>query len=375
MKLPLDKIIPPALAAVCAIAAGCGDSDDWSADSGIFDLEKGLAAGTVAAETNALKTIDALAPEDVIVRVNAHSLTKRTYERMMAARAGEMLKEKDASPLVVEKQMDEHRRAYVKIWVGQRLLTDYAFAKGIVATNEVLEAVTDAVKSAARKVKKTSEKYLADMGGTADLWLYETAVAYAMNRVVKKEIPPKAEVDEEFVAAVHAQVEAENARATATNGYFKAKLAECRTRILGGKTTAEAAMELAKELQYPVEGGEWGEWEAGDLPSPEIEAEVWKLEKGEVSKVLEDENGYSVVMATAIAPEEKEGGRVVQREKRTLERVYLEKLPLLLRQSDIVMSRDLKRQMQMQAINEFTGVLGTNGANRIEYPHGTQLFK
>ena len=75
------------------------------------------------------------------------------------------------------------------------------------------------------------------------------------------------------------------------------------------------------------------------------------------------------------APERNDKGRVIQDEVRKVLHIYVKKLPLLIRDANDILKADLKRQMQVQAINRYLEDLKTNGVTRIEFPHGKRLFE
>ena len=324
--------------------------------------------------TNAPKTIETMALDDVIVAVNGYPLTKRTYEDLMQLRRQGLMKQKDMNSLVAEQMMDEFRARYVKYFQAQRMLVDEAFRQNVVSTNEVLSEIVRRLRKDAKRRGLTVSKSLKSYGASVKYIYQEMFTSIVIDKFVSLKIPPKRKVDERFVNAVQNQVAEENAMAAKKNSLIVADLKDQRNQILAGKLDF---IDLAKRTT----GGEgdtdgvWGSFEEGDLDDPKVEAAVFSLPKGAISDVLDDSNGYQLIKVLDITPAvTNEVGRIISKEVRKLSRIYVDKEPELTRLNDVVMTSELKRQMQMQAVDEYVTLLSTNGTTRIEYPNGKDLF-
>ena len=107
------------------------------------------------------------------------------------------------------------------------------------------------------------------------------------------------------------------------------------------------------------------------MDDAKVAAAVFALRKNAISDVIEDDNGFHLVKVLDVKPAVKdESGKVVKDEVRKLSHLYIEKEPVLIRESKIELTNDLKYQMQIQAVNEYVTGLLTNGSHRIVYPHG-----
>jgi len=322
--------------------------------------------------------LDSLKDDDVLVVVNGRGVTKKVFEQLSSIRQAGLSEKKDANSYVINQQMEQWRNVFMRTFVSQRLLVDEAFRLGIVTTNEVLAAVGKKISKAADKVGKTPEKYLESQGIKRDFLQYELGVSYVMDKIIHEKIPPKVEVTPEFLQAVRQEVKNQNAQAKATNELMRARLQGWKGQIVVGK---QDFLKLAKAISDPDEDhpqaddGVWGEFEEGDLDNAAMAAKVFAMKVNEISDVLEDDNGYHLVKVLSVTPAVKnEKDRVVERERRKLAHIYLEKVPLLIEDSDLVMTHDLKRQMQQQAVNEYVTGISTNGFHVIVFPHGRRLF-
>jgi peptidyl-prolyl cis-trans isomerase C/foldase protein PrsA len=360
------------------LIGGCSDHVDGLVPADILDLG-GRGEYVDAGVSNKLfKTVDQMSSNDVIVAINGYALTKSTFDRMMALRLKSYMKMGDNAQTAMSK-IDEYRQRYPKLFIGHRVLIDRALAEGLVTPEEVHKSVVKSLRNSAKRVKKSVEDLLKPVKGFEDLYFYELAVNYVVSKVVDKEIPPLMEVNPAFVSNVQETVTLENAKARATNELFRAQLKALRNDILAKRISFEAASDKYSHVDGEdteiSEGGKWGKFAQGDFESAETERIVFSLRPGELSEVLEEPNGFHVVRVDKIIPATKyDDGSILTSEERELSHIWKSKIPFLLSQDDASLSRDLKRQMQMRAMNKFTTDLVTNGVNKVVYPNGRVLF-
>lgn len=365
---------------VSGLLVGCSREAQERIDVGTNVLgiaERALENFPVAA-TN--RVVDELGPDDVILAVNGFPLTKRVFDDMMLLKAASLMTEKGANRQSVGQQLQTYRTGYPKSFIAQRVFIDYAFKEGLVTPEEVDAATAKAVNQALAKSKKGAKAFLKLFLGRERLFYYEAGVSYLMNKVIAQRIPPKIVVNEQFVSNVQASVRQDNLMAKMTNDMRKTSLVALRQRIVSGEITFEKA---AADYSMNFDGkrpqnfsGEWGTVEERDISDPKIAAAAFSLKVGEVSEVLEDSDQLHLVKVAKVFPAEKDAeGRVIARERRQLKHVYLPKEELYVEDSPIVLTQDLKRQMQMQAVDAFVMGQMTNGTTHIEYPNGRLLFK
>ena len=356
------------------LLSGCSREEAHFLDSDFLEISP--AATNV--QSDAVLKISEMSPTDVIVDVNGVPLAKGTYDRLIVLKYKSLMAKKGMTDLVAGKELEAFSKTYIKNFVAQRLLVDNAFAIGLVSTNEVRQFVEDKIRSLAKSRGKTPTEVVKGKGDEAHLWIYEMAISHIMDKLIAKEIPPKAEVSGEFVSEVKKQVATINAESAATNKLLRAKLKQRRDQLIANKEDflkVAATTSDSTEENPSSDDGVWGEFEIGDFDTPEFNTAVFSLPEGGISDVLEDENGYHVVKVLSITPAVKdELGRTQEQEKRRLSHIYLDKAPLLIEESDVILTQDLKRQMQLQAVDEYVSNLSTNGVNKITYPHGINLF-
>ena len=282
--------------------------------------------------------------------------------------------------LVMSRKLDDFKQSYINKFIGQRILVDKAFSLGLVSTNEVNEHVTQKITELAKAKKTDFKGVLRPYEPFEKYFIYDIALAFVLSKMIDEKIPTLAEVDDNFVKVVQDEVSKMNEAAQVTNNMIKARLADWKTQILEKKidfTSVVRAYSMDDSWKDKDEKEcSWGEFEESDIDEPAIAAAVFALRKGEISDVLEDEDGYHLVkVLDIISPEKDDEGRIVQKERRRLSHVYIEKNPLISRQTDGMMMGDLKWQMQAQAINNFIAEQITNGSARVEYPNGKNFFR
>lgn len=370
---------------VFAAILGCNSGEGFSPSAEIFDLmsaeeiaklpDRDWLDGTKSASMNAeLRTIDEMRPQDVIVAVNGVPLTKGVYERLMNIKLKSILQRPNTSQYVAQKILEQHRRTYVRKFVAQRLLFDNAFSTGVVSTNTLLAAVGRCVVEDAKRKGKSVGKYIDGFGEEWNAFIYERSIDLAISELVKAKIPPVVEVESNFVAAVQKQVAMENMAARATNDHHRTSLTGLRESLLKNAISFDAAMRQCASISG-------SECLTDDFTLEEIEDEelgkiAFNTPLGGVTSVVENDSDFFLVKVLGIqSAKQDDDGDVLEPERRTLAKISLPKIPLLIEEGAVALTADLKNQMQMQAVDNYVTQLITNGVNRVVYPHGSGLFK
>lgn len=323
-----------------------------------------------------------MSPEDVVLAVNGYPLTKQALEDFMVMRVNMLMARGKKNLMAVSKEVDEFRERYPKFFIAQRLLIDEAFRQGVVTTNDVETAVAKAVVKTAEAEKTSVDQLMKRYKGKERYFYYELASSYIMDTFIRQKIPPAVDVNEDFVTNVIAQIAADNVKAKATNALYRVEMENIRKRIVSGELSFEKAANEYSTLEKDdadmklVKDGDWGDFEEGSLAQGGIGAAAFSIGKGEITGVLESDNGFHIVKVVDVSPAKtNEEGMVVVKERRHLAHVYKSKIALYENYSKIVLNNELKSQIQFQAIDKYVYNMTTNGLNRIEYPHGRILFK
>lgn len=322
--------------------------------------------------------VDALQPDDVLVAVNGYPLTKKTFDEVMVLKAKQLANAKGSNQAYLNNQLADFRRNYVPLFVNQRLLIDRARELNVIPKEELERRVNDIVEKQAKARKMTVEKFVRSFPGDFKYFLYETCARLLMNSIVAKHIPPVGEVSDGLVAAFQQSIAEDNAATMKTNEMKRVQMQEWKRDLLAKKVTFEELAKKYSEDDYADEDrpGYWGEFERGQIDDKRVQSVVFSLKPGEISDPVEDDEGFHLLKVLSVtAPERNAKGRVIQDEMRKVMHIFVKKLPLLIRDTDEILKADLKRQMQIQAINRYLDDLKTNGVTRIEFPHGKKLFE
>lgn len=329
--------------------------------------------------TNGVEVVvSMLKPDDVLVAVNGYPLTKKMFDDISVLKAREISNRKGSNSAYANNQLAEFQKNYVTLFINQRLLIDQAYALKVIPKDELERRVNEAVQKQAAARKISVQKLVDTFPGDFRYALYDISSMMLMNALISKHIPPVGEVSDELVAAFQEAIKSDIEAAAKTNEMTRAAMLGWKNDILTNKVSFT---ELAKNYDQDdwadsEKPGYWGEFERGEIEDKRVQSAVFSLKVGEISDPVEDDDGFHLIRVLSIKPPElNEKGRVVQDEIRKVEHIYVKKLPILIQDADDILKADLKRQMQLQAVNAYLENLKTNGLNRIEFPHGQHLFE
>jgi len=321
--------------------------------------------------------VEDLQPEDVIVAVNGYPLTRAMFDGQIAIIARYAMTRPDINSYVLNEHVEKAKRNLVKQFPMKRLLIDESKRLKLTSLAEVNSNICHVINENARRLGKPPVEVLRGFKGDPRVVLAEMAEQYWIDALVKDRIPPKVKVDAAFVSNVQAKVTAENIAAERTNEWFKAQMQVWKTQIeKGERTFADVAEKESRFMKGKIRpGGEWGDFERDEIDSRAVARAAFKLAEGAISDPIETDNGFHLVKVLGITPPVRnEKGTVIEKERRHLAHVYIEKEPQILRFPDDKLLVDLKKQMQTRAIDEFSTFLATNGTHKVVFPHGMKFF-
>ena len=380
MRRDLRVVWIPLVAGAVACHCGCTDRtrvDNSAIPENILEIEQRVEVAP--SDATGKLDIDTLKPDDIIVAVNGYPLTKKAFDDIVRMKAISVMREKGMNQLVGQKIVEDFRVNYPRTFIGQRLMIDNAMDLGVITKESVRKHVKGKVEELCSKRGKQVGDILKGFPGDKKYFFYELGASFAEGELIEKKIPPKFIVNDDFVTNVQHQVELENAAMAKTNELLKARLADWRVQILEKKLDFEkvAAKYSVDSPNSDEADGFWGEFEEQGMDDPGVAAAVFALPKaGAISEVLEDDNGYHLVKVLSIIPAERnDNGRIVVNERRRLSHIYFEKFPIIIRQTNKEMFKDLQMQMQMRAVNEYVANLQTNSTYKVVYPHGVLDYR
>ena len=355
-----------AVGVLAAIAVGCG-GDAGSGWSPTMENPPPAKFEYVGKDTSVFDMKD----DDVVVAVNGAVLTKgelllRSKQIAWALGRTQGLKEQ------LRNQMQtELSRSRIQSFVDNEVLKQKSREEGLVAEADIRKAAEEAIDSFAKTYRIAKSKIDVEFPGGRDAIRREAedtrwARAYLDRHDVKGVV-----VTDEAVSNILADVAAENAAVTASNRTIRAKLEDIRRKIVSGEATFE---EMAKKFSEDVvhgEDGYWGVFRRSDLPENQ---ELFSLEIGEVSEIMNDGvSDFIVKRLNHDYAERNADGKTTKPETIELAHIELVQEELTVpAEGPEGIKADLQRQMDEQAVRECIDALKTT--MNVVYPNGTNFW-
>ena len=312
-----------------------------------------------------------LKPDDIVVQVNDNILRKSEMERFWAMNLRAIRNVKSSAVDETQMKMQRDMMEYAPRFVEQMLLVDDAKRHKVLTETQVAERVEAMVDAAAKSRKMPKEAFVNQFGDSA-WFVHRTAeIRTWINAHVSANIPPIVDVTPEVVSNYLALINGETTAVRATNEWKKATLARIRKDVMVGRAcfTNEAAR-LSED-----------EWNLGDLErtevvfGSEIRQRIFSVPGGTILGPTEDDECYRLIQVAKVIPGTKdERGRILDREKRRIFQIVLNKEDCPLEMTSAQAYRDIYRQFQVQAVQARVELLKTNGQNKVVWPHGTNLW-
>lgn len=309
-------------------------------------------------------------PDDVIVAVNGICLTRRELDTELMAYRWHLNTDRRIRAPQKEQMYRSFGRRFIPQFVEMQALLWEARATCRLELTNVLAVVETNVIRNARHYGLSAKQYDKLVPGGNDAVRRVAEQLLWRQTYLARHFKPKTVVTDNDVTNVLRGVEAENAGIAASNAAVRARLEAIRARIVkGGEDFGKLADEFGEDVTQAEDGtGTWGEISRSDVTGDVTAEKMFALKKGEVSEILEDEDGYFIVKALE-GPKTDEDGKT-----RTvkLARIWLEReQPVVLADVDS-MKTDLQRQANAQEIAALTKELCKRVT--VVYPHGTNFW-
>lgn len=322
-------------------------------------------------DQNGDKTFAEMSGDDIIVEVNDSKLRKREVLIALGLNRVALDKTKSLEEQQKRDAMKHELLAYVPRYIFRRLLIDDTKARKTISEEYVSNCVAKAIQKNAKAQNKTPEEYLAGFKDGRSLVERNLADYVWLNAGMASNIPPKFVVNPQFVSNYLASVRQENEQIAASNAAMRATLEKIRENVLAG-----TAIFTNEAERISVEEWDLGEKERTEFYDKWMRNAAFSLKEGMVSPPFESEEEISMIQVAKVIPAVKnDKGKRVHPERRHIYKITLKRAQELLEPDFVSASIDLSRQSREQAIEEYVGVLFTNGQNRIYWPHGTNLWE
>lgn len=355
------RVAAGGLAALC-LSAGC------SREAGEPKKQTG------AAGASAVSALAGLAPDEVLVDVNGETMTKRQYEeevQRIVRRVSAMSNIKPAQAAAVGKMAVQMA---LPRFVSTRLMLAEARRTGVLSEEALKARSEEALTQVARRAKVPVEDFLKKLPEGESAFRKELEESVLVSALLATNVISKISVSDAYVAAAQAAIQEESRAIESTNAVKIARLRAVREQLLAGREFGPLADEVSEcQRSGPGNHGYWGLFERSDLPDRAMRTAVFALKPGEVSDVLEDEEGFHLVKLLDIVPAVKNAqGKVVEPESAKLAHILLRRAPRVEQTSPAELKRQLTEQVRQRGVDAYIEGLKTNAV--IRYPHGTNFM-
>lgn len=347
---------------VALLLAGCGERKGQAKDWTPTLRNPPVRVIAVCGE----KSVPQMSDDDIVVAVNGIALTKADVDERLNAYRWMLSLNRMMRPQERESLYRNYGRSLIENFVGTQLLVwdarekcrlDEAEIRTRVLSNAVLTA--KAYRMSLEQLDKTLPGGLRSVNRAAEerCWLD----AYQTNCLA-----PMA-VSDADVTNVLTEIAHENAGIAATNALRKARLQAIRKSLkLDGSDFGDYADRVNADPL--IDGaGAWGEFSPNDIEDDAVREEIDKLDVGQVSGVLEDDECYFLVKMFD-RRKDKNGQEIWSLGKMSIQKeqsIVLADVPGL--------RKDFERQMLNRAVSARIEELRKKAS--VVYPWGTNFWR
>lgn len=369
MNISMKALKSVSAVAFAAVLAGCGgDRKDEGFRPSLENPDKSNPP-KVGAERKLIE----MGMDDVVVWVDGSALTRRgfdqavNYIRFQLRQAPQSVK-----PQQLEQIYNAHCRSIIDDFVSDQLLVHAARERKPYTMSELKAKIRESREDLAKKAR-IKPALLAKVYPGGDPELDRRAETMVWRRSQVDLVRPK-ECSGQEVSNFIASAVSINEGIARTNAMRKAQLAAWRQEIVSGKATFEALADKYSECPFKREGsgGDWGSYRHDyfkeQFHNKEMGDAIFKLQEGEISQVLEDGEGYSLVKF--VEYDTRFGS--TDGEDRRCSRIFLPKQPELMIPSFKALKNQIMAQVTSDAVEKEVARL--KAAATIVYPNGTNLL-
>jgi peptidyl-prolyl cis-trans isomerase C len=356
---------------------GCGKSKSGEqvAVQPAHSASNRVDAALLGAGSNGVsKTIEQMAPEDVIISVNGTPLRRKDYDLAMKRIVKQISETPNAQNAQKHAMLRMAVQTFIPRFISTQLLIQDAKQRKVLGEEELRTRAEAMIAAAAKRERKELDVFKKAFVGGEEALLKEAEHSVWVSTLIATNIPPKVTVDDAFMEATYAAIRGEQAAIDATNALKIARLKGWREEIIKGTEFGTLADQHSEcQRSAPGNSGYWGAFERNEFQNLKMRAAIFALKPGEVSDVLEDDEGFHLVkMLEHIPAKKNEKGRVIEPESLKLAHILLCREPAPELASPESLKADLTQQMQQQAIDAYVENLKAQAV--IDYPNGTNLW-
>ena len=243
------------------------------------------------------KTIEEMAPDDVIVAVNGVALTRRAYDDLLDRMVDTYGKARPGSTLIDLKSYRQ-ARAHLLIdeFVTKEVLVQEARRRGLKPSEQALAVVEGMVAKRAKREGKTTEQYLESIDPASAKRIRQDMIDQALIQTLRQvEFGDRLHITDADLQEARDRVSRYNEMCEATNALVKARADAVCERLRKGEDFSVVAKEVSEEEETAEQGGFWGEFTREDIEDEAVRNAAFSLPVGAVSEPFDTDEGLVII--------------------------------------------------------------------------------
>lgn len=369
----MKRLMPLMVLTAVVAAGGCGRSDGPAGESAEWKptLENPPARTFKSGKP---LSVPEMAADDVIVAVNGAALTRRELDMRLSRYRWFLNRNRGMEGQQKQAAYRSYGKGLVGNFIRSAVVVQAARRAKVADEATVRREVEKSVELTLKQNNLTREKYDREVPGGLKAMAESLEDAFWTHAYLTNNIVIDPQITAELVSNIVRKIDAENAVINASNAVVRARLEAARKRITVGKEDfGKVADEVSEDDQLVRDGtGYYGTFDEGTVLDEEVRKKLFALDVGQVSDVIEEDDGFSVYKATDYVSAVYKDGQKTSDARITLARIWMAK-------EDVIVpafSNDPVEDMRRQNFNEQAAKLvdELRAKATIVYPHGTNFW-
>jgi len=319
-------------------------------------------------------TVPEMKPDDVVVAVNGVTLTKRDVDLKL---------NRYRWFLARHRGMEEQQRTALYRHYGKMLVNEFVNTAVLVWASREAGGVDEAtlrheVETSVEKTLKQNnlqrDYYEAHVPGGIAATAKSLEESYWVHVYLTNNIVVDPSIDATLYTNIVKQIDAENAVIAESNRVLRAKIEKALVRVTEGKEDfGKVADEVSEDILLERDGtGFYGEFNEDTIQDEKLRKALFALSAGEISGILDEDDGWSIYKVLDYKPEKFNGKEKVEDAQITLARIFVAKEELIEPVFSADPVADLKNSDFKKKTDMLVGELRQKA--KIVYPHGTNFW-
>ena len=282
--------------------------------------------------------------EEIVARVNNDIVTLSDFQKADATLRDEVAHDcQNCTATKLDSEYHDHQKDLLRDLIDQDLLVERAKDLGISVETDVIKQLDEVRKQNNLGSMEELEKAVEGEGISWEDYKTQIRSRLLTQEVIRKEVGSRIDIPQDDVKKYYEEHKQEFVRPQqvvlaeiflSTQGKSPEEMAvvqrkaeDLRNRVVKGDDFNDIAKRYS-EGSTAKDGGYLGTYERGQL-DPKLEAETFKLEKGQMTEVIETKTGYEVLKVMDHFDAGQQPFEKVQNE--IMNRIYMQKMQPTLR--------------------------------------------